>query len=97
VAHLFYCEFDIAGSSGDEVSRTVSRIMYMHEWENGFYVMPQLTLVNDYEHRTRNILISPEMGVNVNTVTVFTTPAMGIGPDRGEVEWGILLGIRMNY
>jgi hypothetical protein len=96
-AWTYRYDFDVAGSSGRSVSRSFFESMYMHEWQNGVYVLPSYRIVRNHDTGGSGSLLSSEIGINVNTLTFFTGGAVGPNSDPGNFEWGIEFGMRKNY
>jgi hypothetical protein len=97
VAWVYSYDFDIAGSSGRSVSVSSFESGFMHEWQNGVYILPSYGFAHDHAAGGSGSGLSFELGINVNTVTFFTEGDYNLNSGPGSFEWGIEFGVRVNY
>jgi hypothetical protein len=98
VALLYNYSFDVAGSSGDDVSSSKLIVEYMYSWESGWYMLPEFGIFRDFEHNNdRDMLLGSEIGYSSCGTTYYLFPAIGIDKSFGDREWGIGAGVRVLY
>ncbi len=69
----------------------------MKAWKSGWYVLPELQIATNYLSGDSDVLVAPEIGKSLKSVTFYVKPGIGISHDVNNREWGLEVGTRINY
>jgi hypothetical protein len=103
VAFLNLYEFDIwKGTSVPDTSRYVARVFYMQpltppgEWWGGFYLLPELQAIYDFEADDFSVWIGPEFGKMFAPGRIgYVKPGWGISNSEGtDRKFSVEVGFR---
>ena len=93
---IFPYRTDFAGEGGRaSIDLTLCRCFAMYAWENGFYILPELQPIYDWNNDEFSLYAMPEVGKILAPGRIaYTKPGIGIDPDENEREWGLEIGFR---
>ena len=73
------------------------RVFAMYAFENGVHFLPEFQVVTNYLTGNNDIYLAPEVGFTRKGTTFFSKPGFGIDAGPGERQWGLELGLRVQF
>ena len=98
VAPIYLYEPSVFGNPNrPNIRRGKWRVFAMYAWENGLYVLPEFQIVTNYLTEDNDIYLAPELGFERKGTTIYVKPGFGIDAQPGERQWGLELGLRVQF
>lgn len=96
---IFPYKFDYAGDDGRaDIEQTMCRCFAMYAWQSGWYLLPELQPIWDWQQDEFSLYVMPEVGKILSPGTIaYFKPGFGIDPDENEREAGLEVGVRIFF
>lgn len=98
IAPLYFYEASVAGDDErPEIRRGKWRVFGMYAWESGWYTLPELQVLTNYQTGDNDTYVAPEVGYASKGTTLYCKPGIGVNPDINNRQWGIEFGARVQF